>query len=107
MSDVKNFDQDEKINIRNDRFLCQDPYEVSRIMYNKFSTTLMVLEVVSHKGYVIPPYFFPQRLRVNSTAYIEVLQVVIKPWIESVQNKRPNIFQQNSSSIHKTKLLQE
>lgn len=106
-SDEKNFDQDQKANRRNDRWLCKDPSEVPRIMHNKFPATVMVLGVVSNEGHVMPPHFFPQRLRVNSAAYIEVLQTVVKPWIDSVRNGRPYTFQQDSAPSHKAKLTQE
>ncbi|EFN87647.1 hypothetical protein EAI_01466, partial [Harpegnathos saltator] len=41
-SDEKNFDQDQKINRRNDRWLCSHPTEVPRVMHTKFPATVMV-----------------------------------------------------------------
>ncbi|XP_052832121.1 uncharacterized protein LOC128247010 [Octopus bimaculoides] len=38
-SDEKNFDQDQKVNRRNDRWLCADPSEVPRVMRTKFPAT--------------------------------------------------------------------
>ena len=35
-SDEKNFDQDQKVNPRNDRWLCRDPSEVPAVMHTKF-----------------------------------------------------------------------
>ncbi|XP_014484223.1 PREDICTED: uncharacterized protein LOC106749367 [Dinoponera quadriceps] len=58
-SDEKNFDQDQKINRRNDRWLCADPSDVPRVMHTKFPATVIVLGAVSNKGYVMPPHFFP------------------------------------------------
>ena len=82
-----------------DPWLCKDPSEVWRIMYNKFPTAFMVLGIVSNEGHVMPPHLFFQRLQVNFAAYIDVLQIVITPWIASVWNRRPYIFQQDSSTL--------
>ena len=55
LSDEKNFDQDQKINQRNDRWLCQDPADVPHIMHTKFPATVIVLDIVSNKGDIMPP----------------------------------------------------
>ena len=44
-------------------------------MHTKFPATVMVLGVSNE----VPPHFFPQELRVNAAAYIEVLEAVVKP----------------------------
>lgn len=106
-SDEKNFDQDQKVNRRNDRWLCNDPSEVPTVMHTKFPATVMVLGVVSNEGHVMPPHFFRQGLRVTSAAYIEVLDTVVKPWIDRVRNGRPYIFQQDSAPAHKAQNTQE
>lgn len=106
-SDEKNFDQDQKVNRRNDRWLCADPSGVPRVMHTKFPATVMVLGVVSSEGHVMPPHFFPQGLRVNAAAYIEVLETVVKPWIDSVRNARPYVFQQDSAPAHKARTTQD
>jgi transposase len=67
----------------------------------------MVFGVVSNEGHVMPPYFFPQGLRINALAYKEVLKTVVKPWIDSIRNGRPYVFQQDSAPSHKAKLTQE
>ena len=85
-SDEKNFDQDQKVNRRNDIWLCADPSEVPRVMHTKFPATVMVLGVISNEGNAMPPHFFPQGLKVNSAAYIHVLETVVKPWIDNVHN---------------------
>ena len=106
-SDEKNFDQDQKINRRNDRWLCSNPTEVPRVMHTKFPATVMVLGVVSNEGHIMPPHFFQQGLRVNAVAYIEVLETVVKPWIDSVRGDRPYIFQQDSAPSHKAMTTQD
>jgi inhibitor of nuclear factor kappa-B kinase subunit alpha len=84
-----------------------DPSEVPRVMYTKFPATVMILGVVSNKGQVMPPHFFPQGLRVKSAAYIDVLETVVKPWIDNVCNGMPYVYQQNSAPAHKAEVTQE
>ena len=60
-SDEKNFDQDKKINRRNDRWLCADPSDVPHVMHTKFSATVMVLGVVNNEGHIMPPLLFSLR----------------------------------------------
>jgi len=62
----------------------------------------MVLGVVSNEGHVMPFHFFPQELRVKAATYIEVLETVVKLWIDSVRDERPYVFQQDSVPSHKT-----
>ncbi len=65
-SDEKNFTQDQKVNRRNNRWLCSDPTEVPIFAPTKFPANVMVLGVVSNKGDVMPPHIFPKGLRVNT-----------------------------------------
>ena len=106
-SDEKNFDQDQKINRRNDRWLCKDPDEVPRIMHTKFPATIMVLGVVSSEGDVMPPHYFLKGQRVNAADYINVLRDVVKPWMDTIADGRPYVFQQDSAPAHKAKATQE
>ena len=73
-SDEKNFSQDQKVNSRNNRWLCDDPSDVPIVMKTKFPATVMVLGVVSNKGDVMPPYIFEAGLRVNTDVYIDSIQ---------------------------------
>ena len=63
-SDEKKFIQDKLYNRQNDRFITDDPEEVPIVMSTKFPTSVMVLGVMSSDGDVMPPYFFPEGLRV-------------------------------------------
>lgn len=63
----------------------------------------MVLGVISNDGYVMPPHFFPQGLRVNAAAYIEVLEAVVKPRIDM----RPYVSQQDSVPSHQAMTTQD
>jgi inhibitor of nuclear factor kappa-B kinase subunit alpha len=46
-------------------------------------------------------------LRVNADAYVETLQTIVKPWIDSVANGRAYVFQQDSASAHKALKTQD
>ena len=83
-SDEKKFIQDKLHNRQNDRFITDDPEEVLIVMSTKFSTSVMVLGVVSSDGDVMPPYFFPESLKVAANDYIKVLETVVKPWMVGV-----------------------
>ena len=96
-SDEKNFTQDQKVNQKSNRWLCRDISEVPVVMHTKFPQTVMVLGVVSSEGDVMPPYFFPKGLKVNSEEYVKVLETVVKPWMDEVASGRPYIFQQDGA----------
>ena len=57
-SDENNFVQDQKVNRKNDRWLCKGPDEVPKGMHIKFPASVIVLGVVSSEGDVMPPHFF-------------------------------------------------
>ena len=40
----------------------------------------------------MPPLFFRQVLWVNAATYIEVLEAIVKPWIDNVRGERPYVF---------------
>ncbi|UYV79842.1 hypothetical protein LAZ67_18000896, partial [Cordylochernes scorpioides] len=83
-SDEKNFDVDQKVNPRNDRWICKDPSEIPVVMHTKFPASVMVLGVISSEGDVMPPHFFEKGLRMNADTYINVLETVVKPWMDMV-----------------------
>ena len=96
-SDEKNFQQDQVVNRRNDRWLCADITEVPVVMRTKYPQTLMVLGVVTSEGEVMPPHIFERGSRLNAEGYIHVLSTVVKPWIETIANGRPYVFQQDGA----------
>ena len=106
-SDEKNFTQDQKVNRKNNRWLCRDISEVPVVMHTKFPQTVMVLGVVSSEGDVMPPYFFPKGLKVNSEEYVKVLETVVKPWMDSVAGERHYVFQQDGAPAHSAKMTQD
>jgi hypothetical protein len=98
-SDEKNFLQDQTGNFRNHRWLCDEPSEVPIVMKTKFPVTLMILQVVSNKGNIMPPpsHIFKAGLRVNMEVYINVLTNVTKPWMDGVAAGRSYIWQQDGT----------
>ncbi|UYV79804.1 hypothetical protein LAZ67_18000702, partial [Cordylochernes scorpioides] len=105
-SDEKNFDVDQKVNPRNDRWICKDPSEIPVVMHTKFPASVMVLGVISSEDDVMPPHFFEKGLRMNADTYINVLETVVKPWMDMVAAGRKYVFQQDSAPAHKAKKTQ-
>ncbi|UYV66188.1 hypothetical protein LAZ67_4000655 [Cordylochernes scorpioides] len=105
-SDEKNFDVDQKVNPRNDHWICKDPSEIPVVMHTKFPASVMVLGVISSEGDVMPPHFFEKGLRMNADTYINVLETVVKPWMDMVAAGRKYVFQQDSAPAHKAKKTQ-
>ena len=105
-SDEKNFDQDQKVNRRNDRWICRSPEEVPVIMKTKFPLTIMVLGIISSDGDVMPPHFFEPGTRLTADSYVDVLTNVVKPWMDVKANGRDYVFQQDSAPAHKAKKTQ-
>uniref|UniRef100_A0A182NAM4 Uncharacterized protein n=1 Tax=Anopheles dirus TaxID=7168 RepID=A0A182NAM4_9DIPT len=48
----------------------------------------------------MPPHIFPQGLRLNADGYIDLLATVVKPWIETVANGRPELWPQQRSMLY-------
>ena len=106
-SDEKNFDQDQKVNSQNDRWLCRDPEEVPIVMCSKFPATVMVLGVMSNEGDVMPPHFFKKGESVTSEVYINIMRTVVKPWMDQIAGDRHYVFQQDGAPAHTANKTQE
>jgi hypothetical protein len=106
-SDEKNFTQDQKVNRKNNQWLCSDPPEVPIIMSTKFLANVMVLGVVSNKGDVMPPHIFTKGLKINTDEYLKAMEDVVKPWTDQVAVGRRNVFQQDGAPAHNSKRTQE
>lgn len=106
-SDEKVFNQDQKINSRNNRWLCQEISEVPIVMQTKFPASVMVLGVVSNEGDVMPPHFFDKGARINAALYINTLETVVKPWMDGVARGRPYVFQQDGAPAHTASSTQQ
>lgn len=78
-----------------------------RMMYTKFSETVIVLEVVDNKCHVVLPLFFLWDLRINTVGYIYVLKIVAISWIDEVHSRMPYVFHQDSATSHRIHITQE
>ncbi|UYV71060.1 IKK1 [Cordylochernes scorpioides] len=102
-SDERNFDVDQKVNPRNDRWICKDPSEIPVVMHTKFPASVMVLGVISSEGDVMPPHFFEKGLRMNADTYINVLETVVKPWMDMVAAGRKDVNKAPHTTIQSVK----
>lgn len=75
---------------------------VSYVTYTNFPASVMVLRVVCSEV-VMPPHFFQQCLRQYAATYKEVLERVVKPWING---ERPYVFQQDTAPTQKSVVTQ-
>ena len=48
----------------------------------------------------MPPHIFKEGLRLISDASVELLITMVKPWITSVANGRPYVWQQDLAPCH-------
>ena len=106
-TDNKNFDQDKRINRRKDRWLCEGPSDVPGVCTQSFRQLSWFWELWGMKDTSPHPICFRKWLLVNDATYIEVLEVVMKPWIDSVRGERSYVFQQDSAPSHKAMTMQD
>ena len=92
-SDEKIFTVDRARNSHNDQWICVDPEDVPAVMMSKNPASVMLLGVVSSEGHVMPPHFFQPKQRVNQEVYLETMEKIVKPWMDSVAGGREYTFQ--------------
>lgn len=66
----------------------------------------MMLGMVGSDGKRMPPFWFKEGLKIMAEVYLEVLQDVVKPWLDSNYPNGNYIFQQDSAPAHKAKKVQ-
>lgn len=81
-----NFDQEPNANRCDDTWLCKSPDDVCTIVQMQMK---MVLIIISNEGNIWLPHFFEEKLRINVAVYMEVLGMIVKPW---VSKGRPHNF---------------
>ena len=64
--------------------------DVSRVMKTKFPAMVMVFDVVSSEGHIMPPHIFEVGLKVNIKVYLDVLKSVVIPWCYQVIFTNPS-----------------
>ena len=68
-------------------------------MQTKFPQTVTVFGYVSSECDLMLLHFFREGIRLNSDAYVDLLNTVVKPWITRVANGRPHVWQQDSAPL--------
>ncbi len=56
------------------------------VFRTKHLAAVMVLGVISSQGHVMPPHFFNVGQKVNKEVHMDVLEDVVKPWMDLVAN---------------------
>ncbi|QQP55180.1 Transposable element tcb2 transposase, partial [Caligus rogercresseyi] len=106
-SDKKLWTVDQVLNSRNDRYLAYCIEEVPSINTTKHPASAMMLGVVSSDGNRMPPFWFPKGLKIGAKEYLEVMQNVVKPWLDATYPEGNYVFQQDSAPGHKAKITQK
>ena len=99
-SDKKMFYVDQAYNRRNDRVVVDKDAEVTPVMKTKHPQGVMMLGVVASDGKRMPPYFFPEGLKIGTEVYLRVMRTVVKPWIEANYPDGNYIWQQDNAPGH-------
>lgn len=84
-SDVENFKQDQNINRSNDKRLYSDSTVVpsfQQLWWFCYSSAIREIPCLLYSS--------SPSLRVNVSIYQEILESIVKPWIDSVQKGRPS-----------------
>ena len=81
--------------------------DAPRVMKTKFPATVMIFDVVSSEGHIMPPHIFEVDLKVNTKVYLNVLKSVVIPWCNQVAGGRPWVWQQDSAPAQKSKETQD
>ena len=77
------------------RWIATNNRDVPRVMKTKFPATVMVFDVVSSEGHIMPPYIFEVGLKVNTKVYLDVPKSVVIPWCNQVTGGRLWMWQQS------------
>ena len=78
-----------------------------KVMQTKFPATIMVFGVIESEGDVMPPYFFPKGVKVNTEEYLKVLKGHVLPWIKKAARGRTFVWQQDSAPCHTLRISQK
>ena len=80
--------------------------DMPMVMKTKFPATVMVFDVVSSDGHIMPPHIFEVGLKVNTKVHLDMLKSVVIPWCNQVAGGKPWVWQQDSAPAHKSKETQ-
>jgi hypothetical protein len=94
-SDKKLFMVDQAHNRRNDRFIVDQGTPAIPVNRTKHPVSVMVLGVVCSDSRKLPPIFIPAGLKVNTNAYLSLLETELLPWLKKTYPQGNYIFQQD------------
>ena len=73
-------------------WIATNNWDVPRVMKTKFPATVIVFDVVSSEGHMMPTHIFEVGLKVNTKVYFDVLKSVVIPWCNQVASGRPWVW---------------
>ena len=78
--------------------------DMPRVVKTKYLATVMVFDVVSSEGHIMPPHIFEVGLKVNTKVYLDVLKSVVIPWCNQVDPGCGSRTQRRSTSPKRPRL---
>ena len=93
-------------NSQNHRWIVTNNSDVPRVMKAKFPATVMVFDMVSSEGHIMPLHIFQDGLKVNIKVYLNVPKSVVIPWCSRTQRgptnpKRPGLgFRRRATTLY-------
>jgi inhibitor of nuclear factor kappa-B kinase subunit alpha len=106
-SDKKVFTVDQAYNRRNDRYIVDRGTPAVPVNKTKHPASVMVLGVICSDGRKPPPIFIPEGLKVNTEAYLNLLETELLPWLKKTYPEGNYVFQQDGAPCHTSQRTQE
>jgi hypothetical protein len=106
-SDKKIFTVDQVYNRRNDRVIVDQGTPATPVNKTKHPASVMVLGIVASDGKKPPPIFVPAGVKINTEAYLELLDRHLLPWLRKNYPQGNYCFQQDGAPAHTAKKTQD
>lgn len=74
--------QDQNVHRYKHSWLCVDPLKELSVIHIKFTSTLIVLGVMSNEHHIMPIYSTNRTYSINNTTYDMVQDIMVQPWIK-------------------------
>ena len=81
------------MNRQNNRWLAYDREDVPVVPETKYPASVYGLSVVSSDGPVMPPYSFSHGVTVTKEVSLNVVETVVRPWMDRISNGQQYVFQ--------------
>lgn len=109
-SDEKLFTVQAIHNSQNDRVygknLQEIPVETRTAFRRQKPASIMVWAAVTSDGHKSPLIFIPEGVKINQVVYKDMLESQVLPWLLTVYNGDPFVFQQDEAPSHTAKKVQ-